>query len=851
MKGVSPYANGYTPIPQRLPNEATPPIASTPSPPSRGHEGHYGGTVHEGNSDVDILQFCSPIYYAAEGSDDNKVSLDIIRFGKMEFPVSVDFTTQDMSAKAGVKYEAWSGTVHMAPGESSTTLEIKVIDDEFWSTVLEFAVVLSNPVNCGIANSLREARVKIIDDDAFPSNRFKNAAAFEMYRVLLMWDYIALALTSPAVQRKTVLMVILDSIHNLYFVLRAYLNVYMVDVLFNLSSEERRILAEAGESGEAGAAAEMLVPEEGGIAGGGSELLVPGDRRRTAILVAILYCAPIAILHAVDVMKSKLGLSGMLEEFLMTSLFAKYMNYSDDARKEVDATEMALALIRDCAEVVQSGYMKTMRVIRVLSKLAIIAAFVYIEHCDALYGISIFGVLMVLCVYCRVGLSIALQESVKAQEKHLVREAHETCFRYSLIADYRRRGAQNDRYAAKIKDLRAKKSGMRMAQMNTVYMPEWIEKALVGGFMVIMSDSVFDGELPLGTYLAIIGIFHEISHEFKETYVEILEILNSVGPLANVSRYMNGESDASKLRQVHSKCQNKMRVYRTKADGHQVPFFDFDAVPFVFEDVAFRYGIKHNSADGVWLFQLKYLEVTQGSVIAVIGNRGVGKTTLLRLLTSNLFAEAGTIFMPTNLKVLNVDRAPAVLDASLWDNLVFGDPAADPGRVSRILQRMGAGDAQAILQQECAMPMEKRASLDSSWSKRVSSSEVALIHLARAFIANPQALVVVRPEGHFDHAGAEAIMNILREFVTSRGLEVEGERDQRRPRTCFYTTDEFAAAKLHADQVWEIKNGRVSVISKENRRASVAERCRHKPLSHGEAREPCDTPYKVFDYGIP
>jgi ABC-type branched-subunit amino acid transport system ATPase component len=61
--------------------------------------------------------------------------------------------------------------------------------------------------------------------------------------------------------------------------------------------------------------------------------------------------------------------------------------------------------------------------------------------------------------------------------------------------------------------------------------------------------------------------------------------------------------------------------------------------------------------------------------VAFVGPNGVGKTTLLKMLTGEVQPDAGTVTLGTNLEIAVFDqtRARLDLDASLWDNLTV-DP---------------------------------------------------------------------------------------------------------------------------------------------------------------------------------
>ena len=69
------------------------------------------------------------------------------------FPVSVDYTTRDQTAKvADGDYDAQSGTLTFPPGVTSRTISIQTNDDGSYDPNETFELVLSSPVSATIAD---------------------------------------------------------------------------------------------------------------------------------------------------------------------------------------------------------------------------------------------------------------------------------------------------------------------------------------------------------------------------------------------------------------------------------------------------------------------------------------------------------------------------------------------------------------------------------------------------------------------------------------------------------------------------------------------------------------------------
>jgi len=82
-------------------------------------------------------------------------------------PVTVDFTTQDGTATAGADYDATTGTLTFAPGETSKSVVVRVLDDNVFEPFDEtFRVQLANATNATIADE--SGTGTIADDEAPP-----------------------------------------------------------------------------------------------------------------------------------------------------------------------------------------------------------------------------------------------------------------------------------------------------------------------------------------------------------------------------------------------------------------------------------------------------------------------------------------------------------------------------------------------------------------------------------------------------------------------------------------------------------------------------------------------------------
>jgi hypothetical protein len=117
-----------------------------------------GGAVTEGNSGTTPLTFTVTLSQPAP------------------WPVTVNFATADGSATAGSDYQAASGTLTFAPGETSKSIVVNAVGDTAVESDEAFTLTLSSPNNATLG--IATATGTIVNDD-FPTVNVANAQATE------------------------------------------------------------------------------------------------------------------------------------------------------------------------------------------------------------------------------------------------------------------------------------------------------------------------------------------------------------------------------------------------------------------------------------------------------------------------------------------------------------------------------------------------------------------------------------------------------------------------------------------------------------------------------------------------
>ena len=104
-------------------------------------------------------------------------SLTVVVDAQSGKPISVDWATGNGTALAGEDYTGNSGTVVIPAGATSATLNVNTLNDALHENTEGFTVVLSNPIECTIADNL--ADVTINDNDSAPVISITPASAAE------------------------------------------------------------------------------------------------------------------------------------------------------------------------------------------------------------------------------------------------------------------------------------------------------------------------------------------------------------------------------------------------------------------------------------------------------------------------------------------------------------------------------------------------------------------------------------------------------------------------------------------------------------------------------------------------
>jgi ATP-binding cassette subfamily F protein uup len=155
------------------------------------------------------------------------------------------------------------------------------------------------------------------------------------------------------------------------------------------------------------------------------------------------------------------------------------------------------------------------------------------------------------------------------------------------------------------------------------------------------------------------------------------------------------------------------------------------------------------------------LRVLRGDRVAFVGPNGVGKTTLLKLLTGEVQPDAGTVTLGTNLEIAVFDQTRARLDpeASLWDNLT-GDPLMRvSGSADQVMVRGAPRHVVGYLKDFLFDDIQARAPVRS-----LSGGEKARLLLAKLMAQPSNLLILDEPTNDLDVETLDLLQDILGDY---------------------------------------------------------------------------------------
>ncbi len=178
---------------------------------------------------------------------------------------------------------------------------------------------------------------------------------------------------------------------------------------------------------------------------------------------------------------------------------------------------------------------------------------------------------------------------------------------------------------------------------------------------------------------------------------------------------------------------------------------------------------KRFARDRPALFEAINLDVAQGEYVAVMGESGVGKSTLLNLLAGLDRPDSGRVVLEgVELSALDDDAVTLLRRRAV--GFVFQAFHVLPyltveQNVALPLELLGMRDPQRTIRTRAMLDAVGIGPLAGRFAKELSGGEVQRTAIARALVHKPRLVLADEPTGNLDPASAAQTLALLRDQV--------------------------------------------------------------------------------------
>jgi len=168
------------------------------------------------------------------------------------------------------------------------------------------------------------------------------------------------------------------------------------------------------------------------------------------------------------------------------------------------------------------------------------------------------------------------------------------------------------------------------------------------------------------------------------------------------------------------------------------------------------------SYDGKLVLKNFSMQVKKGEIVALIGRSGIGKSTVLKIITGFLKPQKGeVIFLQGKPKIGMLFQGGRLFNRTLRENLLIAKPNASEEELVEALKKAG------LLEWFEKLPKGFDTQIGQT-GKLISGGERSRLSLARTILFDPEILLLDEPLVGVDQDRKEEILDTLKELLKGK-----------------------------------------------------------------------------------
>lgn len=292
---------------------------------------------------------------------------------------------------------------------------------------------------------------------------------------------------------------------------------------------------------------------------------------------------------------------------------------------------------------------------------------------------------------------------------------------------------------------------------------DWLETFLInynGSVVLVSHDRYFLDKV----VTKVIGIEHHKARIFEGNYSDYV-YKKSMDDNARLKAYINQQKEIKRQEEVIAKLKSFNREKSIKrAESREKMLDKIERLEKPTENMQMHFSLEPRVISGndvisveglsksygnLQLFNNLSFEIKRGEKVAIIGNNGTGKTTILKIITGLINGDAGHIRLGSKVHLGYYDQEMQELnhDKTLFDELQDTYPYLDNTTVRNIL-------AAFLFTEDDVFKL----------IKDLSGGERGRISLAKLMLSEANFLILDEPTNHLDIESKEILENVLSSY---------------------------------------------------------------------------------------